>query len=133
KRTADRKTPAEVAAFPRGAATRFAPAAPGFLDLGHVENGIWSWGVAGANDVRVLLRIEDHDRARSRPEYEAALLEDVDWLGVVADEGPVPQSVDAPPYMAAVDRLRGEVLVYGCDCSRSTFEAWSHEHGRLWH
>ena len=60
-------------------------------------------------------------------------MEDLDWLGFVADEGPVRQSVDAAPYMAAVDRLRGEVLVYGCDCSRSTFETWSHEHGRLWH
>ena len=59
---AERTTPADVAAFPRGARTRFAPAPTGFLHLGHVANAIWVWGVAGATDGRVLLRIEDHDR-----------------------------------------------------------------------
>jgi glutamyl/glutaminyl-tRNA synthetase len=98
-----------------------------------VANAIWVWGVARATDGRVFLRVEDHDRVRSRPEYEEALLEDLAWLGFVADEGPVRQSDDDAPYLAALERLRAEVLVYGCDCSRSTFEAWSHEHGRLWH
>lgn len=130
---AERTTPTDVAAFPRGARTRFAPAPTGFLHLGHVANAIWVWGVAGEADGRVLLRIEDHDRVRSRPEYEEALLEDLAWLGFVTDDGRVRQSDDDAPYLAALERLRGEVLVYGCDCSRSTFEAWSHEHGRLWH
>ena len=85
----------------RGARTRFAPAPTGFLHLGHVANAIWVWGVAGATDGRVLLRIEDHDRVRSRPEYEAALLEDLAWLGFVADDGPVRQSDDDAPYLAA--------------------------------
>ena len=130
---AERTTPADVAAFPTGARTRFAPAPTGYLHLGHVANAIWVWGVAGATDGRVLLRIEDHDRVRSRPEYEVALLEDLAWLGFVAEDGPVRQSDDEAPYVAALEALRGEVLVYGCDCSRSTFEAWSREHGRLWH
>ncbi len=130
---AERTTPAEVAAFPTGALTRFAPAPTGFLHLGHVANAIWVWGVAGATDGRVLLRIEDHDRVRSRPEFVGALLEDLAWLGFAADKGPVRQSDDDSPYAAALERLRAEVLVYGCDCSRSTFEAWSHENGRLWH
>ena len=127
---AERTTPADVAAFPRGARTRFAPAPTGYLHLGHVANAIWVWGVAGATDGRVLLRIEDHDRERCRPEYDAALLEDLAWLGFVADEGPVRQSDDGAPYAAALERLRGEVLVYGCDCTRSTFAAWADEHGR---
>jgi len=130
---AEPTTPADVAAFPAGARTRFAPAPTGYLHLGHVANAIWVWGVAGATGGRVLLRIEDHDRLRSRPEYEAALLEDLAWLGFVADEGPHRQSDDDVPYAAALEALRAETLVYGCDCSRTTFEAWSHEHGRLWH
>jgi glutamyl-Q tRNA(Asp) synthetase len=94
---------------------------------------IWVWGLAAATEGSVLLRIEDHDRMRCRPEYEAAIMEDLAWLGFAADDGPVRQSDDDERYTAALERLRGEVLVYGCDCSRSTFEAWAHEHGRRWH
>jgi glutamyl/glutaminyl-tRNA synthetase len=125
--------PADLAAFPVGAWTRFAPAPTGYLHLGHVANAIWVWGIARATDGHVLLRIEDHDRVRSRPEYDAALRDDLAWLGFDADAGPYRQSDDEAPYLEAVERLRGEVLVYGCDCSRSTFEAWAHEHGRPWH
>lgn len=113
--------------------TRFAPAPTGYLHLGHVANAIWVWGLARTGGAAVLLRIEDHDRKRCRPEYEAALLEDLAWLGFTPDEGPVRQSDDDAPYTAALDRLRDDGLVYGCDCSRSTFEAWAAEHGRRWH
>ena len=81
---------------------------------------------------RVLLRIEDHDRTRSRPEYDAALLEDLEWLGFQPDEGPVRQSDEDGPYRTALERLRGAGLVYGCDCSRTTFERWEQQHGRPW-
>ena len=130
---AEPTTPADLAAFPVGAWTRFAPAPTGYLHLGHVANAIWVWGIARATDGRVLLRIEDHDRVRSRPEYDAALRDDLAWLGFVADDGPRRQSEDDAPYLEAVEGLRREVLIYGCDCSRSTFEAWAHEHGRPWH
>ncbi|MFL5677314.1 MAG: glutamate--tRNA ligase family protein [Chloroflexota bacterium] len=113
--------------------TRFAPAPTGYLHLGHVANAIWVWRLAHEAGARVLLRIEDHDRKRCRPGYEAALLEDLEWLGFVADEGPVRQSDDDGPYDDAVDRLRGDGLVYGCDCSRTTFETWAHDHDRRWH
>ena len=64
--------------LPVVAGTRFAPAPTGYLHLGHVANAIYVWGMArGHGRPRVLLRIEDHDRQRSRPEYEAALLEDL--------------------------------------------------------
>ena len=98
-----------------------------------MANAIFVWGLAGAEGGRVLLRIEDHDRVRSRPAFEADLLEDLAWLGFVADEGPVRQSDDDAPYAAALERLRAESLVYGCDCTRSTFEAWARDHGRQWH
>ena len=113
--------------------TRFAPAPTGYLHLGHVANAIWVWGQAAATGRRVLLRIEDHDRTRCRAEFDAALLEDLAWLGFVPDAGPVRQSDDDAPYVEALARLRETIVVYGCDCSRTTFDAWAHEHGRRWH
>ena len=65
--------------------TRFAPAPTGYLHLGHVLNAEYVWGLARALDGRVILRIEDHDRGRARPEFEAAILDDLDWLGFAAD------------------------------------------------
>jgi glutamyl-tRNA synthetase/glutamyl-Q tRNA(Asp) synthetase len=86
-------------------------------------NAIYVWGVARAHGGRVLLRIEDHDRIRSRPVYEAALLEDLDWLGFAADAGRHPvvrQSDRNAVYAAALARLRRTHHVYACDCSRKT-------------
>ena len=83
----------------------------------------------------MLLRIEDHDRQRCRPEYDAEILEDLAWLGFVADLGPVRQTdPDAEAaYGAAIARLDTDGLVYGCDCARSTFATWAEAHGRAWH
>lgn len=112
--------------------TRFAPAPTGFLHLGHVANAVWVWGLAGLDEGRVLLRIEDHDRTRCHPEYDAAILEDLDWLGFRADEGPVRQSDADGPYADALERLRADGLVYGCDCTRATFRDWAEVSGRPW-
>src|SRR6476620_6515450 len=65
--------------------TRFAPAHTGALHLGHVVNAIYVWGLARSLDGRVVLRIEDHDRQRSRREAEQSMLDDLDWLGLVPD------------------------------------------------
>ena len=83
---------------------------------------------------QVVLRIEDHDRQRSRAAFDEGLLEDLAWLGFVADVGPVRQSdADAQAaYAAACDQLGNQERVYGCDCTRSTFAAWSDERGRTW-
>jgi len=62
------------AAFTAPPVTRFAPSPTGYLHLGHVVNAIYTWGVARAMGGRVLLRVEDHDRIRSRPEFVAAFL-----------------------------------------------------------
>jgi glutamyl/glutaminyl-tRNA synthetase len=81
----------------------------------------------------VILRIEDHDRQRSRPPYEAAILEDLAWLGFVADAGPFHQAADGAPYDAAIEHLRAAGLVYACACSRTTFGSWPAAHaGRRW-
>ena len=114
--------------------TRFAPAPTGYLHLGHVANAIWTWALARRSGAAVLLRIEDHDRQRCRPEYDAALLEDLEWLGFRADLGPVRQTdADAQiAYETSLTLLRAAGLVYGCDCTRSTFARWVGEHGRAW-
>jgi glutamyl-tRNA synthetase/glutamyl-Q tRNA(Asp) synthetase len=108
--------------------TRFAPAPTGYLHLGHVLNAIHVWGAARARGGRVLLRIEDHDRQRSRSEFEQATFEDLAWLGFVPDApgqmsaaaGPfVRQSDCRSTYEDALATLRDAGLVYACDCSRS--------------
>ncbi|MEZ5289492.1 MAG: glutamate--tRNA ligase family protein [Vicinamibacterales bacterium] len=113
--------------------TRFAPAPTGYLHLGHVVNAIYVWGLAAATGGRVLLRVEDHDRQRCRPAYEAALLDDLDWLGFVPDVYPTAafragacqgrQSDRDAHYRAAVAILASRGLVYGCACTRRDIEA----------
>src|SRR5687768_2538289 len=95
--------------------TRFAPAPTGYLHIGHVLNAVYVWGMARAAGGRVLLRIEDHDRQRCRPEFEHALLEDLEWLGFVPDHIVPRQSERDEVYRAAVAPLVAAGLVYGCD------------------
>jgi glutamyl/glutaminyl-tRNA synthetase len=94
--------------------TRFAPAPTGWLHLGHVLNAEYVWG-SGA---RVLLRIEDHDRERSRREYEAGILEDLEWLGYRPDTFAGRQSDRDGVYREAIEILRAQGLAYACDCTR---------------
>jgi glutamyl-tRNA synthetase/glutamyl-Q tRNA(Asp) synthetase len=112
-----------AARLPPRPLTRFAPSPTGYLHLGHVVNAIYTWGVARALDGRVLLRIEDHDRLRSRPEYERALLDDLQWLGFNADIGPVRQSDELQAYEQMLARLAQSHHVYSCDCSRKDIAA----------
>jgi glutamyl-tRNA synthetase/glutamyl-Q tRNA(Asp) synthetase len=108
--------------------TRFAPAPTGWLHLGHVLNAELVWSAARNRRADVLLRIEDHDRTRCRPEYEAAILDDLDWLGFRPDDFPTDafragpcegrQSDRDRVYRAAVDTLRAQGVVYACDCTR---------------
>jgi glutamyl-tRNA synthetase/glutamyl-Q tRNA(Asp) synthetase len=108
--------------------TRFAPAPTGWLHLGHVLNAACVWGRAREAGGRVLLRIEDHDRMRSRPEFEAGILDDLDWLGYRPDVFPTNafrtgrcegrQSDRDEAYRKALEILRRQGLVYACDCSR---------------
>jgi glutamyl-Q tRNA(Asp) synthetase len=99
--------------------SRFAPAPTGFLHLGHVVNALFVWETAD----RVLLRIEDHDRQRSRAEFETAILEDLAWLGFAADAPPVRQSERGDIYRQALEILRRQGLVYACTCSRADLAA----------
>ena len=104
--------------LPSNPLTRFAPSPTGYLHLGHVVHAMYVWRTAGALAGRVLLRVEDHDRLRSRPEYERALLEDLEWLGFQPDIGPIRQSDEPHAYEAALRQLAASHRVYACDCSR---------------
>jgi glutamyl-tRNA synthetase/glutamyl-Q tRNA(Asp) synthetase len=99
--------------------TRFAPAPTGYLHLGHVVNALHVWGAARDRDGQVLLRIEDHDRQRSRLEYENAIIEDLTWLGFKPDGDRVRQSERGHIYSKALQRLIDRELVYGCTCTRA--------------
>jgi len=108
--------------------TRFAPAPTGYLHLGHLVNAIHVWGIARAFGGTVLLRLEDHDLTRCKPEYEQALLDDLDWLGFMPDEAPLAefragrtpyrQSDNTASYVRALAQLEGDGCVYPCTCSR---------------
>ena len=120
------RAPLDIAS---GFTTRFAPAPTGYLHLGHAANAVWVWGIARAFGGRVLLRVEDHDRGRCRSEYETALLDDLDWLGLVPDgvstaelrAGPSPhrQSDNTARYAARLDALAASGIAYPCRCSRA--------------
>ncbi len=103
--------------------TRFAPSPTGYLHLGHAHSALVGWHRARAESGRFLLRIEDIDPARCRPEFEAAILEDLGWLGLDW-AGPVRRQSDhLADYQAALDRLRDMGLTYPCFCSRKDIAA----------
>jgi glutamyl-Q tRNA(Asp) synthetase len=101
--------------------TRFAPSPTGPLHLGHAYAALFARRAAGGG--RFLLRIEDIDAARSRPAFEAAIEEDVRWLGIDWEQPVRRQSEHLADYRAALDRLADHGLVYPCFCTRRTVAA----------
>ncbi|WP_096786026.1 tRNA glutamyl-Q(34) synthetase GluQRS [Rhodobacter sp. CZR27] len=104
-----------------GRVTRFAPSPTGPLHLGHAFSALTVWDRAAGGTA--LLRIEDIDRSRCRPEWEAQIFDDLHWLGL---DWPLPvmrQSERADAYRAALDRLAGMGLTYPCRCSRADIRA----------
>ena len=103
--------------------TRFAPSPTGLLHRGHAFSAVTAWRMARERGGRFILRMEDIDTTRCRPEFEAAILEDLAWLGLDWD-GPVwRQSQRTPVYRAALDRLVEIGVAYPCFCSRSDIAA----------
>lgn len=98
---------------------RFAPSPNGALHLGHAYSALFNRRLADQGGGRLLLRIEDLDRTRCKPQYERAIVADLEWLGVRFDEPPRRQSEHGADYAAALARLAGRGLVYPCFCSRS--------------
>lgn len=102
--------------------TRFAPSPTGRLHLGHAFSALLAFDTARAAGGRVLLRIEDIDTARCRPEFEAGILEDLAWLGLEWDEPVRRQSDHLATYRAALERLEARGLVYPCFCTRKEIQ-----------
>ncbi|MEG3163855.1 tRNA glutamyl-Q(34) synthetase GluQRS [Sphingomonas sp. PB2P19] len=108
--------------FGRGVVTRFAPSPTGRLHLGHAVSAIRAHDFARTCGGRFVLRIEDIDGTRSRPEHVAGILEDLRWLGLDWDELVI-QSERLATYADALERLRAMGLVYPCVCTRAEIAA----------
>ena len=103
--------------------TRFAPSPTGPLHLGHAYSAILAHDMARAAGGAFLLRMEDTDLERSRPEWEAAILADLTWLGLSWD-GPVHrQSEHIAGYNARLETLAPRGLLYPCSCTRADIRA----------
>jgi glutamyl-tRNA synthetase len=110
---------------------RYAPSPTGPLHLGNLRTALLAWLFARSRGARFLLRVEDLDPQRSRPEHEAGQLADLAALGIDWDGPIVRQSDRAERYAAAVDSLRAQGLVYECFCTRAEIrQAASAPHGR---
>lgn len=94
--------------------TRFAPSPTGYLHLGHAFSALTAWRAAREAGGRFLLRIEDIDRTRCRPEFEAAIYEDLAWLGFDWEEPVRRQSDHFDDYAAVLDRLIAMGVIYRC-------------------
>jgi len=99
--------------------TRFAPSPTGRLHLGHAFSAVSGHARALESVGRFLLRIEDLDQGRSRPEFVDGIYEDMEWLGLDWDEPVLVQSQRTETYEAALLRLRERGLVYACFCTRA--------------
>ena len=111
---------------PRSYRGRLAPSPTGYLHLGHARTFWIAWRRARERHGQLVFRNEDLDRSRCRPEFVAAMTEDLRWFGLDWDEGPgvggpcapYAQSERLPHYRAAFERLRSTGAVYPCTCSR---------------
>ncbi len=101
---------------------RFAPSPNGALHLGHAYSALMNERLAAETNGRLVLRIEDLDGARCKPQYEAAILDDLAWLGLRFDAPPRRQSEHGDDYAQALARLEARGLIYPCFCSRSAVE-----------
>lgn len=102
----------------RPVVTRFAPSPTGYLHLGHAYSALFACEAARREGGRFLLRIEDIDPGRCRPEFTEAIFEDLAWLGLEWEEPVRRQSEHLDDYRAALGRLEAMGLLYPCTCTR---------------
>jgi len=120
--------PGTVKDLPPSGRTRIAPTPSGFLHAGNAINFLLAARLAGATGATLLLRIDDLDAPRVRPEYVEDIFRSLEWLGIAWDEGPSgPEDLAAnwsqrlrlPRYHTLLAALREKGVLYACDCSRS--------------
>lgn len=103
--------------------TRFAPSPTGFLHIGGARTALFNWLFAKANGGKMLLRIEDTDRARSTPEAIEAILDGMKWLGLEWDDEIVHQHTRLDAHVKAAETLLAEGKAYHCYCSQEELAA----------
>lgn len=103
--------------------TRFAPSPTGPLHLGHAYSALLAHDTARAVGGTFLLRVEDIDSTRSRPQWETQIYEDLQWLGITWDATPMRQSDRIPAYTQALQSLWDRGLIYPCSCTRRDIAA----------
>ncbi|MVZ97750.1 tRNA glutamyl-Q(34) synthetase GluQRS [Sphingorhabdus sp. IMCC26285] len=103
--------------------TRFAPSPNGALHLGHAFSALCAHDFAHAHDGEFLVRIEDIDGTRSRPEHSEAILADLAWLDLQPDAPVQYQSANIAHYEAALEKLHALELLYKCTCTRGEISA----------
>ena len=106
-----------------GPVFRFAPSPNGYLHLGHALSALINFDMARAAGGRLLLRIEDIDATRCRPDYEQAIYDDLAWLGIAWEEPVRRQSEHFADYRAALARLERDGLVYASFETRAEIAA----------
>ncbi|MDR1662467.1 MAG: glutamate--tRNA ligase [Azoarcus sp.] len=94
--------------------TRFAPSPTGFLHIGGARTALFSWAFARHHGGKFILRVEDTDVARSTPEAVQAILDGMDWLGLMHDEGPFYQMRRMDRYQAVIGQLLASGQAYYC-------------------
>lgn len=115
---------------------RFAPSPTGYMHIGNAWTAFLCWLQVRQAGGTLILRMEDNDEQRSKPVFERALLEDLQWLGLTWDEGPDRGGSSGPYrqqerydlYDAALERLREAGLLYPCYCSRARLQAMGAPH-----
>lgn len=103
--------------------TRFAPSPTGLLHLGHAFSAVLGARLASANNGRFLLRLEDIDTTRCRPEFDAAIQADLDWLGLAFDGERLVQTSRRAAHGEALTRLEAMGVTYPCFCTRADIAA----------
>lgn len=103
--------------------TRFAPSPTGPLHLGHAYSALLAYDMAQAAGGEFILRIEDIDQTRARPEWEAQIYDDLAWLGISWPQPVMRQSERLDVYAAALDGLWRRGLLYECTCTRADIAA----------
>lgn len=103
--------------------TRFAPSPTGRLHLGHAFAARFAHDRARENNGKFLLRIEDIDPVRCKPEFIDGILEDLDWLGLKWDQQPILQSERLDFYADALQKLKDRGVLYPCVCTRKEIES----------
>ncbi|MBL4906559.1 MAG: tRNA glutamyl-Q(34) synthetase GluQRS [Sneathiella sp.] len=103
--------------------TRFAPSPTGYLHIGHAYSASLAWKMARESDGHFILRMENIDPTRCRPEFEAGIYEDLAWLGLNWENPVRRQSDHMDDYAAILERLHSRDLLYPCFCSRAEIAA----------